>query len=42
MGRTCGTYGVRGEVHREFCWENLRKRKLRRPRGRRKNNIQMV
>jgi hypothetical protein len=41
MGGACGTYGGRGEFHREFCWENLRK-KLRRPRGRRKNNIQIV
>jgi len=28
MGGACGTYGGRGDVHREFCWEILKKENL--------------
>ena len=40
MGRSCGTYGVRG-VHKVFGGKPEGKRPLRRPRRRWEDNIKM-
>jgi len=41
MGRVCGTYRGRGEVHVTVGWENLTNRSLGRPRHRWEYNIRM-
>jgi len=41
MGRVCGTYRGRGEVHATVGWENLKNRSLGRPRHRWEYNIRM-